>query len=496
MNIKETLLKIVKNDDGKYTSSRMTQSFFVKNHNELILPILETTFFYSDDEINFTKRILLVVDGINSRMICPTCSKDIDPSKRGENSLNFRKFCSGVCAGVANKGTKHVRTKVQQKDINDKRKNTMLSTHGYEFNSQRPEVKKLLSVSKYTTHNTIRYDLLENREYIVDAYKTLTSTEIGEVCCCDYSVVLDYLRKYGVDIGGDHTKTSSQQREIRDFIESLGYTTTLNDKVLGSVDIDVYVPDMRVGIEYNGFPWHLDNFTCGKRGRSYHINKTNLADKNDIRLIHVFPHDWQSKKEIILSVIRNALHKTPTKIYGRQCKVGIVEKSVAKEFLDQNHLSGNTNFDVAIGLYRGDDLVHVTTFGVCRFDKKYDFEIIRSASKINVNVVGGFSKCFSHFVSTCEVGTTIMTYADRSISAGNSYVKSGFDYVGKTEPNYHYVNRDNGNFVVHSRYKFQKHKLVDFPNYDETKSEWEIMKSSGYDRFWDCGNNKFVHTIK
>jgi hypothetical protein len=270
----------------------------------------------------------------------------------------------------------------------------------------------------------------------------------------------------------------------------------MNSKVLGSVDIDVYVPSMRVGIEFNGFPWHLDNFTGGKRGKLYHINKSNLSDTNNIRLIHIFPHDWNNKREVIQSIIRNALHKTPVKIYGRQCNVGIVDKADAKEFLLQNHLGGNTNFDVAIGLYFDNILVHTTTFGVSRFDKKYDFEIIRSASKINTNVVGGFSKCFKHFLSTRDTGTTVMTYADRSKSAGNSYLKSGFEYIGKTEPSYHYVSRNNGNFDVHSRYKFQKHKLVDFKNYDESKSEWEIMKSSGYDRFWDCGNNKFVYTKK
>ena len=40
---------------------------------------------------------------------------------------------------------------------------------------------------------------------------------------------------------------------------------------------------------------------------------------------------------------------------------------------------------------------------------------------------------------------------------------------------------------------FQKHKLKKLlPLFDEKLSEWENMKNNGFDRIWDCGNDKWI----
>ena len=188
---------------------------------------------------------------------------------------------------------------------------------------------------------------------------------------------------------------------------------------------------------------------------------------------------------------------TPNKVAGRKCEVKSIDKTIAKQFLVENHLKGSSVFATAIGLFFNEELVHVTTFGSSRFDVNYNHEIIRSASKMETNIIGGFSKCLKFYIKNyCVSGEAIMTYADRSISEGNSYLKAGFNLVRTTGAGYHYVERGNGDFIVHSRYKFQKHKLKDFSVYSDTKSEWEIMIESGYDRFWDSGNNLYEYFVK
>ena len=492
----EKLKSVVSDSYGKYLSSRMSEAFFVKNHVELVGYVKSSTDFYSDNEVNFTKRIMLILDGKTSRLLC-MCGCEISPMSRGESAGLFRQFCSQSCAGKSRIGQKQVRTHDQQKKINDKRESTMLVEYGFAYNSQRPEVKLVLSDAKHTTHEHIRYDLLRNKDYLIDLYKTYPSTEIGEICNCDYSVVLDYLRKYEIVIGGDHTKISKDQREIADFIIQLGFGVEINSKVLNGQDIDIFIPSMNVGIEFNGFPWHLENFTEGKRGRNYHLGKTKKSIALGIRLIHVFPHDLHNNKEVIFSIIRNALGVTSNRVFARKCAATTIDKESAKAFIVVNHLKGNANFDTAIGLYHEEILVHVVTFSKSRYDDAYEYEVIRSASKINTSIIGGFSKCFQFFIKNfCSSGDKIMTYADRSISEGNSYVKAGFTFVRTTPAGYHYVERKSGGFLVHSRYKFQKHKLKEFISYADDKTEWEIMVESGYDRFWECGNNMYEYIVQ
>jgi hypothetical protein len=132
------------------------------------------------------------------------------------------------------------------------------------------------------------------------------------------------------------------------------------------------------------------------------------------------------------------------------------------------------------------------TFGLPRYSKEYDYELIRFSSKLNTTVVGGFSKLLKYFIKTYNP-INILTYCDRSISTGNVYIKNDFTLIGITSPNYFYFNQ----LTVYSREQFQKHKLKNkLPVFNDVLTEVENMKLNGYLRFFDCGNYKFMLTVK
>jgi len=45
---------------------------------------------------------------------------------------------------------------------------------------------------------------------------------------------------------------------------------------------------------------------------------------------------------------------------------------------------------------------------------------------------------------------------------------------------------------IESRMRYQKHKLVDFEEYDKNLIEWQIMQLRGFDKIYDCGNKVFT----
>ena len=48
-------------------------------------------------------------------------------------------------------------------------------------------------------------------------------------------------------------------------------------------------------------------------------------------------------------------------------------------------------------------------------------------------------------------------------------------------------------FTLHSRHKFQKHKLESILNiYDHNLTEAQNMFDNGYRRIWDCGNLVYI----
>ena len=102
-----------------------------------------------------------------------------------------------------------------------------------------------------------------------------------------------------------------------------------------------------------------------------------------------------------------------------------------------------------LGLFYENELVAVMTFGKPRFNKNYEYELIRYATKSGYQVLGGAGKLLKYFERNYNP-KNIITYADRSYSQGNMYKQIGFKYYSQTTPNYNWVK---GSFII-SRYFF------------------------------------------
>lgn len=191
------------------------------------------------------------------------------------------------------------------------------------------------------------------------------------------------------------------------------------------------------------------------------------------------------------SKLRNLFGIYGRTIYARKCEVREVGAASASAFLRENHLQGPVNSPVRLGLYSGEELAALMTFGKCRFDKKHEWELVRFCSKLNTRVVGGAGKLLRRFEKN-YMPKSLVTYADRRWSVGGLYRKLGFSFVKNSPPNYWYA--DNA-VRRYSRVKFQKHRLKDLlEKFDPEKSEVENMRDNGYFRVFDCGNMVFEKT--
>jgi hypothetical protein len=281
---------------------------------------------------------------------------------------------------------------------------------------------------------------------------------------------------------------SKPQKEIQSFIENELMINVLvnNKKTLNGVEIDLYDPIRKIGIEYNGLYWH-----CERMGKvkDYHQLKTILANSEGVRLIHIFEDEWLHKKDIVKSRLRHIFGKDNNRIYGRKCEIKEITKDEKKDYLIKTHIQGNDNSTIRFGLFNNTNLVGVMTFAKPRKalgNNNHDdnvYELVRFASD---NVIGGADKLLKHFIKTYKP-KQIISYADRRWSQGELYEKLGFNLVSTTKPNYWYT-KDHR--IREHRYNYRKDVLVS-KGYDSTKTEFEIMADLGYDKIWDCGSFKF-----
>jgi hypothetical protein len=250
------------------------------------------------------------------------------------------------------------------------------------------------------------------------------------------------------------------------------------------MELDIYIPEKKLAIEFDGLYWHNDNIVKP----NYHLNKTELCEKQGIKLIHIFENEWLTKQDIVKSRLKNLLGIYDKTIFARKCQIKEVNNKVSKEFQDKNHIQGSVNSKINLGLYFKNELISLMTFGKCRFDKKHEWELLRFCSKLGYHVPGGASKLLKYFEKNYNP-KSLVSYADRKWSCGKVYEKLGFKFIHNSNPNYWYYKKI---ILLESRVKYQKHKLKNLlENFDENKTEVENMKANGYNRIFDCGNMVF-----
>lgn len=427
-----------------------------------------------------------------------TCGKKLEFRKI---SLGYATFCSPKCRetdpsvqvqreqtnlkryGVKNTGQSEIKKqKIQQTNIARYGVHSTLSLAATRDKTLRAlSVNQLEIAQKRASTNTERYGTSCSLWSEDGRSKTLNT--LWERYGVAHSSQIPEVRKKKAIHLSSFKRTSLFEELVVSEIKKLGYAGKIERNirsVISPLEIDIWLPDLKLGIECNGCYWHSDPW----KPKDYHQIKTDKIEQMGGKLIHLFDIEWNNKRDQIINRLKSALN-LDKKIYGRNCEIRKISTSESREFLKQHHTQGFAVAKIHLGLFNGDTLVSVMTFGKPRFNKKYDWELLRFAS--SCTVVGAASKLLKFFRK--QNSGSIISYADRRWSNGNVYTKMGFTLLSKTSPGYWYFK---GTELKH-RVVFQKHKLKNLLEvYDEKLGEVENMYSNGWRRVFDSGNLVFA----
>lgn len=273
------------------------------------------------------------------------------------------------------------------------------------------------------------------------------------------------------------SQTSYKETEIFDFITSIYSGKIIKSWRENRLEIDIYLPELGIGFEFNGIWWHSDKY----KKKDYHKDKINFFKERGIRIIYIWEDDWIFKNEIIKSQIKNWLGITESKIFARKCKIEIIDNKIGNIFLNENHIQGSDRSILKIGIFYKNELVGLMTFNKSEGRKKmsdYEWNLSRFCNRLNTNIVGGASKIVTYFIKKYKV-KRIISYADKDWSIGNLYHKLGFNLISESNPDYKYVIKN----MRKNKANFKKSNLKT----EVTESEY--MKS--VPKIWDSGKMKF-----
>ena len=387
--------------------------------------------------------------------------------------------------------------------VRAKRDSSMIEKYGARFALQVEEFKekakqtsiKNFGASSHTQKHILHYENYENPV----VWRNFTSSKEA---CNYFGICIEQARFKLYEYNPEIVKNRSLSQTLL-FSKIHSQDKIQNTKsIISPLELDIYLPDIRLAVEFDGLMYHsqgLSNhqqFNTPNFDKLYHLNKTLKCKEQGIQLFHIFEGE---DLDLWLSMIHNRLGIN-TKIYARKCYIREIKSSETIDFLKSNHIQGYCKSKINIGLYlntpEGEKLVSLMTFSKPRFNKSYDYELIRFCSLKHHNVIGAASKLWKYFLKKYHP-KSVISYANLRFSSGGVYEKLGFSLIRQTDPNYFYFKDST---ILEPRVKYQKHKLKNYhlsgklSYFNENETEVQNMFKNGYRRIFDCGNLVYEYT--
>lgn len=336
---------------------------------------------------------------------------------------------------------------------------------------------------------------------------------------------------------------SFKEKQIVAFVKAIysGEIIENTQRVIKPFEIDIFLPEISTAIEFNGDYYHMNPkiyketdtvfYKTAKEIWEKDLKKKKLCGYKGIKLITIWEKDWiesheeikknileeiydlkidkifdqyfmingltvyfhlwrdENKQKIYKSLI-NHKNNLSTKIFARKCEIREIQIDDYKKFCDENHLQGYISASIKIGLFFENELVSILSFSYI----KGIWNCQRYCTKLNHQIIGGFSKMLSYFEKTYKP-IKILSYSSKDISQeDNVYRKNGFILVGESNIGYCYIDKISN--ITYSRQQFQKHKLI-YVDVDKELTEEQLVN-----KYFPClikvlnkGNLKFIKTV-
>lgn len=218
-----------------------------------------------------------------------------------------------------------------------------------------------------------------------------------------------------------------ETRHEKNLIEIENFLTTIKTPFRKEDNI-FYLNNDRLEIRYVDSENHKMDYEkrFGIKGipHNYFVNITKANKEKDIRTIWIkdfemeecktFTNidgiqlvDYRRKWHVLQSYIKTATMNIVNRFYARECEIKEISNKELRPFLEENCFYGYRSSNINLGLYSKKDkngvkagaLLMIYTFGHPFFGKGlYDVEVIRVATKVDCQVIGGASKLLSKFL--------------------------------------------------------------------------------------------------
>lgn len=388
----------------------------------------------------------------------------------------------------------------QLDEVKEKKKQTVMKNLNVEYPLQSKEIQekyKKYYLEKYGVEYAFQVDEIKQKikETNLKKYGFTTSTKSKEVQEKSIKTCLD---KYGVP----YPCMTQQCREAdphtisklnKAFAEKLNKE---NIKTEFEFHLNKYSYDIKMDnnilIEINPTITHSSSdkkyiplLRFNSKDKNYHLNKFKNAIENGYTCINIW--DWDDESKIL------NLLKEKEKIYARELKIKEVSIEETTLFLNNYHLQNTCKGqEIRLGLFKDNELIQLMTFGKPRYNKNYQYELIRLCTQSRYKVIGGAEKLFNYFRKTYNPDS-IISYCDNSKFKGDVYTRLGMKLIDFGKPSKHWFNIKTKRHITDNLLKQRGYsQLHNDKEHVKGESNQLLMLEAGYLEIYDCGQSTYV----
>jgi hypothetical protein len=348
--------------DGKLIAQRCSANALKKlNLYDYIINRYDNNTLTIDDKYYLRECLYRLVNNIETPPVCKTCGNTIKFSY-----TYYPIYCSRYCSNhdeevlkkISESCSKSLRDAYKRDgdNIKLKRQNTLSARYGEDINSSSPfavreiqELSQKIVEEKYGVKNSFQMEKCRKKRTETARNKSIQMQKERGIeieyldngnylvkNCCPIHGDLEYtqtdfnnrfrLDRYHVSNPcylcnpfGNHI--SGQQKNIFDYIKSIYLGDIIeNDKtVLDGLEIDIYLPELKIGFEFNGDYWHMNPlmYRYGDENSSSNVKaidqwesdrkKILLANEKGVKLYHIWEYYFSNYKDLQLDFISNII---------------------------------------------------------------------------------------------------------------------------------------------------------------------------------------------
>jgi hypothetical protein len=235
---------------------------------------------------------------------CKQIYKD-NPDILIQRSHKYKQWCKNNPDKIAEQALRHHEWFYSHEDIRNNNRQRMIELN-VNKNKELSKINRVNSLREIVENNNIR-DMIEEDDLVKLLSGSLVSSDKIKTRCPQCGNFSEHNVRDIFNISEKMLKcfrlcdkcfsTSSYESEIIDYISTFYNGTLIKNSrnIISPFELDLYYPEKKIAIEFNGDYWHSSLF----KDEMYHYNKFVECHKNNITLVSIFESEWLRNKDAI-----------------------------------------------------------------------------------------------------------------------------------------------------------------------------------------------------